>query len=39
MQIDILLNNVYTVGNDRCKGGCSYEILQANGCGMGNIGA
>ena len=27
MQIDILPNNVYAVGDDRCKGVCSYEIL------------
>lgn len=37
MQIDILPNNVYTVGNDRYKGVGSYEILQANGCSMGSI--
>ena len=37
--MDILPNNVYTVGDDRYEGVCSYEILQANGCGMGNIGA
>lgn len=39
MLIDIIPNNVYTVGNDRCKGVGSYEILQANGCSMGSIGA